>query len=112
METAARYETKVILKDIRREGWQWREYVERRVGVEKVSWSPNKPPFSAVDMFVSDYFVAWLISLNKRPSQLKKSFAKLLRKGRCLILPEKQLLYRVSLSPSNLKWNIITQAEV
>jgi hypothetical protein len=48
METAARYETKVILKDIRREGWQWREYVERRVGVEKVSWSPNKPPLSEV----------------------------------------------------------------
>jgi hypothetical protein len=74
METAARYETKVILRDIRREGWQWREYVERRVGVEKVSWSPNKPPFSAVDMFVSDYFVAWLLRLNKLPSLLKMSF--------------------------------------
>jgi hypothetical protein len=49
METAARYETKVILKNIRREGWQWREYVERREGVEKVSRRLNKPPFSAVD---------------------------------------------------------------
>jgi hypothetical protein len=27
--------------------------------------SITKPPFSAVDMFVSGYFVAWLLSLNK-----------------------------------------------
>jgi hypothetical protein len=58
METAARYETKVILKNIRREGWQWREYVELREGVEKVSRRPNKRPFFTVNMFVSGYFVA------------------------------------------------------
>jgi hypothetical protein len=39
----------------------------------------KKPPFSAVDMFVSDYFVAWLLSLNKRPSLLKRHDAKRLR---------------------------------
>ena len=39
--------------------------------------SLNKPPFSAVDMFVSGYFVAWLLSLNKRCSLLKNSIAEL-----------------------------------
>ena len=36
----------MILKNIRREGWQWREYVELREGVEKRSRSLKNPPFS------------------------------------------------------------------
>jgi hypothetical protein len=38
----------VILKNIRREGWQWRHYVERREGVEKRNWSLKNPPLSEV----------------------------------------------------------------
>jgi hypothetical protein len=53
METAARYETKVILKNIRREGRQWREYVELREGVEKKSRSLKNPPFSEVFTLIS-----------------------------------------------------------
>jgi len=46
METAASYETKVILKGVQREGWQWREYVELREDVEKGSRSLKNPPLN------------------------------------------------------------------
>ena len=55
METATRYETKVILKNIRREGWQWREYVELREGVEKVSRRLNKPP-SVLKNYIAELY--------------------------------------------------------
>ena len=52
LETAARSETKVSLKNIRRESWQWRENDERREDVEKASRRLNKPPFCKADCSV------------------------------------------------------------